>query len=53
MMNENHIVNAFYQKYDEDKRLSDRQGYVEYITTMKYIYKYLNHFVLLETSTIL
>ncbi len=41
MMNENNIVNAFYQKYDEDKRLNDRQGYVEYITTMKYIHKYL------------
>lgn len=31
----------FYEQYDEDSRLTSRHGMVEYITTMKYIEKYL------------
>ena len=31
----------YYQDYDEDGRLLTRYGKVEYITTMKYIEKYL------------
>lgn len=41
MMEEKRIVEAFYQKADEEERLADRQGYVEYMTTMSYIHKYL------------
>ena len=31
----------YYERYDEDGRLTSRHGMVEYITTMKYIEKYL------------
>ena len=31
----------FYEAYDEEGRLSSKHGMVEYITTMKYIEKYL------------
>lgn len=31
----------YYQNYDEDGRLISRHGKVEYITTMKYVEKYL------------
>lgn len=31
----------YYQNYDEDGRLTTRHGMVEYLTTMKYIEKYL------------
>lgn len=41
MMEEKRIVETFYQKVDEEERLADRQGYVEYMTTMSYIHKYL------------
>lgn len=40
-MEEKHIVEAFYQKVNEEERLADRQGHVEYMTTMSYIRKYL------------
>ena len=32
---------SYYQNYDEDGRLLSKHGMVEYITTMKYIEKYL------------
>ena len=32
---------AYYNKFNEDKRLLSRHGQVEYITSMKYIHKYL------------
>ncbi|MCR5641414.1 MAG: class I SAM-dependent methyltransferase [Lachnospiraceae bacterium] len=36
------IVKGFYAKYKEEERLdSDRQGQMEYITTMHYIHEYL------------
>lgn len=35
-------LEAYYQDYDEDGRLLTRHGKVEYITTMKYIEKYLH-----------
>lgn len=41
MMEEKRIVEAFYQKVNEEERLADRQGHVEYMTTMSYIHKYL------------
>lgn len=34
-------LTAHYNKFNEDKRLTRRHGKVEYITTMKYIHKYL------------
>lgn len=40
-MNTNEILKSFYQNYDEDNRLLSKYGYVEYMTTMKYIKKYL------------
>lgn len=40
-MEEKGVVEAFYQRVDEEERLADRQGYVEYVTTMSYIHKYL------------
>ncbi len=40
-MEEKSIVEAFYQKMDEEERLADRAGCVEYTTTMAYIHKYL------------
>ena len=40
-MNEENLIN-YYNKFNEDKRLTHRHGIVEYETTMKYIKKYLN-----------
>lgn len=39
-MNENNII-EYYNKFNEDKRLTRRHGIVEYITAMKYIHKCL------------
>ena len=38
-MNEENLI-KYYNKFNEDKRLTRRHGIVEYITTMKYIHKY-------------
>ena len=35
------ILTQFYSNYDEDGRLRSRHGMVEYLTTMRYIEKYL------------
>lgn len=40
-MNTNDYLKEFYSNYDEDNRLLSRCGMVEYITTMKYMEKYL------------
>ena len=40
-MNTQDYLTNYYQNYDEDGRLLSRHGMVEYITTMKYIEKYL------------
>lgn len=42
-MNEENLV-KYYNKFNEDKRFNSRGGYVEYITTMKYIKEYLKEF---------
>ena len=34
-------LNGFYSQYDENQRLLSRHGMVEYLTTMRYIEKYL------------
>lgn len=39
-MNEENLI-AYYNKFNEDKRLDTRHGKVEYIVTMKYIKDYL------------
>ena len=31
----------YYNKFCEEKRLTRRHGHVEYVTSMKYIHKYL------------
>ena len=40
-MNEKNLI-TYYNKFNEDKRLTRRHGIIEYKTTMKYINKYLN-----------
>jgi ubiquinone/menaquinone biosynthesis C-methylase UbiE len=40
-----------YNKFNEDKRLLRRRGQVEYITTMKYIHKYLSEKIQREDKT--
>lgn len=35
-------IKEYYNKFNEDKRLDTRRGKVEYITSLKYIHKYLN-----------
>lgn len=41
IMNTNEFLIDFYKTHDEKNRLVTKQGYVEYMTTMKYIEKYL------------
>lgn len=36
------ILTEYYSGYDEDNRLRSKHGMVEYLTTMRYIRKYLN-----------
>ncbi|MBQ6815512.1 MAG: methyltransferase domain-containing protein [Lachnospiraceae bacterium] len=40
-MKEMSPIEKFYNKFNEDKRLNSRYGQVEFITSMKYIHKYL------------
>lgn len=40
-MNTKEYLSNYYQNYDEEGRLLSKHGMVEYITTMKYIEKYL------------
>ena len=37
-------LEAYYNKFNEEKRLLSRHGQVEYTVTMKYIHKYLSQF---------
>jgi ubiquinone/menaquinone biosynthesis C-methylase UbiE len=39
--NEFYCINSYYSNYDEEGRLLSKHGQVEYLTTMKYIEKYL------------
>ena len=34
-------LTGYYESYDEDNRLCSRHGMVEYLTTLRYIEKYL------------
>lgn len=40
-MEENRYLSNYYENYDENSRLVSKHGMVEYITTMKYVEKYL------------
>ena len=40
-MNTQDYLSNYYQNYDEEGRLLSRHGMVEYVTTMKYVEKYL------------
>lgn len=40
-MNANDYLNQYYASYDEEGRLLTRYGQVEFITTMRYIHRYL------------
>ena len=42
-MESNQYLNDFYNHYDEDSRLLFQHGSVEFLTTMRYIEKYLKH----------
>lgn len=42
-MNEQNLI-TYYNKFNEDKRLKTRHGQVEFITSIKYIEKYLKEF---------
>lgn len=37
-------LEQYYNKFNEDKRLTRRHGYVEFVTSMKYIHEYLEKF---------
>ena len=37
-------IEEYYNKFNEDKRLKRRHGQIEYITSMRYIHKYLETF---------
>ena len=43
-MNEKNLI-TYYNKFNENKRLTRRHGQIEYITAMKYIHKYLIKFI--------
>ena len=40
-METNQYLNDFYQAYDEDSRLKSKHGSVEFLTTMRYVERYL------------
>lgn len=42
-MNEKELIN-YYNKFNEDKRLNTRHGNIEFITSIKYIEKYLKNY---------
>lgn len=42
-MNEKELI-KYYNKFNEDKKLNTRHGQIEYLTSMKYIHKYLKKF---------
>ena len=40
-MKEKDYLTSYYEVYDENGRLTSKHGMVEYLTTMKYVEKYL------------
>lgn len=41
-MNEENLI-KYYNKFNEDKRLNTKHGYIEFITSIKYIHEYLKN----------
>ncbi len=41
IMNDNQYLKEYYENYNEDGRLDTRHGHIEFLTTMRYIDKYL------------
>ena len=37
------VLSEYYGSYDENSRLRSRHGSVEFLTTMRYVEKYLKH----------
>ena len=53
-MKKNQYLIDFYNHYDEDSRLNSKHGSVEFLTTMRYIEKYLksgNHVIEIGAGT--
>lgn len=46
-------LEAYYNKFNEEKRLDSRHGRVEFITSMKYIHKFIDQEILPENYRIL
>ena len=44
-------LELYYNKFNEEKRLDSRHGQVEFITSMKYIHKYLNELELRQPKS--
>ena len=44
-------LELYYNKFNEEKRLDSRHGQVEFITSMKYIHKYLNELELSQPKS--
>ena len=40
-MESNHYLIDFYKAYDEDSRLQSKSGSIEFLTTMRYVERYL------------
>ena len=43
MENLNELIN-YYNKFNEDKRLNTKHGQIEYLTSIKYLNKYISKF---------
>lgn len=46
-------LEEYYNKFNEEKRLNSRHGQVEFITSMKYIHKYIDHSIVPSNFKIL
>ena len=44
-MNEKELI-TYYNKFNEEKRLSTKHGQVEFFTAMKFIHEYLSNFLI-------
>ncbi len=50
-MKEQTELEKYYNKFNEEKRLTRRHGYVEFVTSMKYIHKYMEEYHLAGKSS--
>ena len=44
-------LELYYNKFNEEKRLDSRHGQVEFVTSMKYIHKYLQELELVKEKS--